>query len=313
MGGRRLRRTWGKLDLTKIRHPREREVLLRSILANAAVVVGAVALVYLAPEYLVGHTRAVRLIERIRVAVAAAIVLLPSLAFLRLGRWAAFRHNSVRLGPDQVPEIYEILERQCRAVGVEPPEVYVSTLPSVGISTALARGRGRRVIVLGKDLFSGLGGKIADRTSVLEFVLAHELGRLALGHASWWEDLLLGYLKRIPVLRMPLLKVQTFSRDRFAATLAPRGIRALVLLAAGGDLLKHVDLRAYLREILRDETPPLWTWVGQLGRDEPHLSHRVHELYRSGFFDLERDLALTSAPAEAPGDGADEEAFPPPR
>jgi hypothetical protein len=298
-----------KLDLAKIRHPREHLVLWGSVLANAAVIAAAVAVVYLAPE-LATRGRVSPLIDRIRLAAVAAILLLPVFALVRRGRSAAICENAVRLGRDQVPEVFAILERHCRALGVEPPELYASAVERVGISASLALGGGRRIIVLGSDLFAGLE-KIRDRADVLEFVLAHELGRLALGHASWWDALLLGYLKRIPVLRVPLLTVQAASRDRFAATLSPDVvIRGVLLVAVGGDLLDRVDTAAFVRQVMRDDTPPWVAWLGQLGRDEPHLVHRVRELYLGGFLDLERDLASGTAaldPESGPTERASDE------
>jgi hypothetical protein len=210
-----------------------------------------------------------------------------------------------------VPELFSIHERHCRALGIEPPELYASAVEHVGISTSLAIGR-RRVVVLGPELFAGLEA-IRERRDVFEFVLAYELGRLELGHATWWDALLLGYLKRIPVLRMPLLRVQTASRDRFAATLAPAAtLRGLALVAVGGDLLDHVDTRAFVRDVLRDDTPRWSIWLGGVGRDAPHLALRVRELHRSGFLDLERHLAPEAVEAEAPSaEPVDERHHPP--
>jgi hypothetical protein len=279
-----------KLDLAKVRHPRERAMFAMSVLANGAVIAGAAAIAYLAPEWLAAHGRVAALIDRLRLVAIAAILLLPALALLRRGRCAAISENSVRLGRDQVPEIHSILERHCRALDVDPPELYASTAERAGISTSIALLGGRRIIVLGPDLFAGVE-KIQDRADVLSFVLAHELGRLALGHASWWDALLLGYLKRIPILRAPLLTVQTASRDRFATTLSPTAIRGLALVAVGGDLLDHVDTAAFVRQVMRDDTPRWAARLGAMGRDAPHLAHRVRELYRTGFLDLARDLA----------------------
>ena len=268
------------LNLAEIRHPREHVVLALSAAANVAVVAVAAAVVYLAPEWAAGHGRVTALVQRLRLAVIAAILILPFVSLLRLGRWASFRENSIQLGREQVPAIFAVLDRLCRVAGIDPPELYASAMGGVGISTALALG-GRRIIVLGQDVFQGLE-RIEDRADVLEFVLGYELGRLVLGHASWWEDLLLGYLKRIPVLRLPLITVQTASRDRFAATLSPGSIRGLVLLAAGGDLLDHVDAAAFVEQILRDPTPARWAWVGKLERGGPHLAARIRALSRAG-------------------------------
>ena len=298
MSGSRNRLEPANIDLTKIRHPHERLVVSLSVLGNAAIVAFAAALVYFAPEWLSSHGRVSRLVDEVRLAAVAVILLLPALGLLRLGRWAAFRENSVRLNREQVPDLFDILERQCITLGVDPPALYVSSLKDVGLSTSLATG-GRRIIVLGPELFAGLG-RIQDRADAFEFITAYELGRLALGHASWWEGVLLGYLKWIPVLRMPLVTVQTASRDRFAATLAPDGIRGLLLLVVGGDLLDHVDPAEFVRRVIRDDTPAGWAWLGRLGRDAPDFRERVRELYRAGFLnlDLERVAGADDASAE---------------
>ena len=286
------------IDLAKIRHPHERLVVSLSVVTNVAIVAGAAALVYFAPEWLSSHGHVSRLVNEIRLAGVAAILLLPAVAFLRLGRWAAFRENSVRLGREQVPDLFAIFERQCSTLGVAPPVLYVSSLKDVGLSTSLATRGGRRIIVLGPELFAGLR-QIQDRADAFEFVLAYELGRLALGHASWWEDLILGYLKRIPVLRMPLLTVQTASRDRFAATLTPGSIWGLVLFVVGGDLLEHVDPAEFVRRVMRDDTPAGWAWLGRLGRDAPDFRERVRELYRAGFLNLDRERVAGGDDASA--------------
>src|SRR6267143_2034469 len=256
------------VELERIRHPRERRVLLLSALANAGMVAAVVAALLLAPDWLAAHPRIQRLAQRVQTVAIVAVLILPAITFLRRSRLALARENSVRLGRDQVPEIFSILDRQCSALGVtDPPELYVSkgATPSE-LSNAMAFVDGRQAIVLG-----------------------YELGRLRLGHASWWQDVYLGYLKRIPVLRLPLLTVQTFSRDRHAALLVPDGIRGLLLQASGGDLLDHLSVAAYVRQAMEGPSP--WSRLAAVGRTGPHVSSRVRTLYRSGFFQLERDLA----------------------
>jgi hypothetical protein len=273
----------------RIRHPRERLVLVLSALANLAIVAAVVAALLLAPEWLEAHPRLHTAAQRVQTAAVLAVLVLPALAFLRRGRLALLRDNSVRVGRDQVPQIFSILEAHCRVLGLERvPELYVSTEATSELSNAMSFHGAPQAIVLGARLFDGLG-RIEDRRDVIAFVLGHELGRLRLGHASWWQDLFLAYLKRIPVLRLPLLTVQTFSRDRLGALLAPEGIRGLLLQAAGGDLLDHMNVATYLRQVMAG--PSAWSRLGNLGRSAPHVSSRVRALYHAGFFQLERDLA----------------------
>jgi hypothetical protein len=272
-----------------IRHPRERKVLLLSALANLAIVAAVVAALMFAPDWLKAHPRVHAAAQRVQTAAVLAVLLLPAVAFLRRGRRALLHENSVRLGRDQVPEIFSILESHCRVLGLtRVPELYVSTGATSELSYAMSFVGAKAAIVLGADLFAGLG-RIEDRSDAIAFVLGHELGRLRLGHASWWQELFLGYLKRIPVLRLPLLTVETFSRDRFGALLAPDGIRGLVLQAVGGDLLDDTNVAAYVHQAM--EGPSRWSRLASLGRSGPHVSSRVRALYRAGFFQLEADLA----------------------
>ncbi|WP_242342806.1 M48 family metallopeptidase [Anaeromyxobacter terrae] len=278
------------IDLSQVRHPRERRVLLLSAAANLALVAAAVAAILLAPDWLSAHPQAAQLVRRVRGAAVVAVLIVPAMGFLRLGRWMMIHLNSIRLGQDQLPELHAILERQCRALGTPVPALYVSALPSVGLSDALALRSGTRAIVLGEKLFDGVGD-IGARRDVFEFVIGHELGRIMLGHASWWSELLLGYLKRIPVLRLPLVMVQTYSRDRMAALLAPGSLAALAMSASGGEVFAQVNVRAYVRDALAPTPRPAPARLGAILRKEPHLADRVRELRRYGFFRPDAELA----------------------
>ncbi len=289
----------GKVDLARVRHPLERVVFWLSVLVNAAIVGCAAWLIYMTPEWLGEHRAVSTLVRSIHAAAIATIGILPVLGVLRRGRWASYRETSVRLGRDQLPEISSIFVALCGAAGLDPPELYACPSKGVGVSTSLALTRDRRLVVLGPDLFQGMKA-LGDRADVLQFVLAHELGRLVLGHASWWEEGVLGYMKRIPLLRIPLLTVQTASRDRFAATLCPEAIRGLAFLASGGKLVYHVDVAAYVRQVMRDDTPSFWAWVGRLSSGDPHVAERIRHLYRHGFLDVDDDLARLSSGVPAP-------------
>jgi hypothetical protein len=292
----------GALDLSRVRHPLERRVLFLSALANLALLGAAVTVVLLAPGWLHAHPRAATVVARIRGALIVVLVLVPGLAFVRRGRWVFYRENSVRVAPDQLPELFEVLTAHCRALGLPSATELRISQPLAGLSGALGLHGGTSVVVLGPGLFDGLDG-LGERLDVFSFVIAYELARIRLGHASWAQELLLGYLKRIPLLRMPLLSVQTFSRDRVAATLAPGGVRGLLCQASGGDILAHLDVASYLREVMAS-TPTRWAaLLSVAGREGPNVSARVREIYRARFYELDRDLARfgRTAPAGAPG------------
>lgn len=271
------------IDLARVRHPLERRVVLLSAVANLAIVAAAIAAILLAPGWLSVHPRAALLVKRVQLAAVALVVLVPLLSLLRQGRWMLVHLNSVRLGRDQLAEVHAILERQCRMLGIPEPALYLSAIPSVGLSDALSLGkRGKQAIVLGEKLFDG-ADDLSSRRDVLAFMIGHELGRITLGHASWWSELLLGYLKRVPVLRLPLVTVQTFSRDRMAARLAPGSLAALAMAASGGEVFAHVNVEAFVRDALAPTPRALPARIGAALRKEPHLADRVRELHRFGF------------------------------
>lgn len=271
--------------MARARHPLERRVVALSTLANLALIAGAVAAIALAPGWLSSHPSVAQLAVRVRLVAIVAVLVVPALGLLRSGRWMMIQLNSVRLGPDQLPAVHAILERHCRVLRIPPPALYVSGLPGLGVSDGIALRRGRvRAIVLGEKLFDGTGD-LAAREDVFAFVIGHELGRLLLGHASWWSELFLGYLRHIPVLRLPVAMVETYSRDRFAALLAPGSVSALALMASGGEIYGSIDVGAFARDALAPGRRPWQARVGAMLRREPHLVDRVRELHRCGLFE----------------------------
>jgi hypothetical protein len=275
-------------------YPHERGILVASVLANLVIVVAIAALIVNAPDWITHHPHFQSFEQKATTTALVVILMIPVAPIMRRTRVALLRENSVQLGLAQVPEIFEILERECRALEITPmPEVYISRAIKT-LSTSISLFRGDRVIVLHGDLFTGVTD-LERRLDVYSFFIGYELGRLRLGHASFWQELFLGYLKRIPLLRLPLLTVQTFSRDRVSAVLAPNGIRGLIFHAAGGDVLDEIDVADYVRKVTQG--PSSWSWVASIVRPEPHVSTRVRALYADGFFTLDRDLArLTPAP-----------------
>jgi hypothetical protein len=269
-------------------YPHERLILIGSVIANLVIVVGLAAAIVNAPDWVTKHHHFQSLTQRATTTAVIVLLAIPVMPLVRRTRVALLRENSVQLGPEQVPALYEILARECRALGITPmPDVYVSKAIKA-VSTSISLIRGDRVIMLHGDLFSGMAD-IEQHLDVFSFIIGYELGRLRLGHASFWQELFLGYLKRIPVMRLPLLTVQTFSRDRVSAVLAPGGIRGLLFHASGGDVLDQLNVADYLRRVTAG--PARWSWIASIARTEPHVSTRVRALYEDGYFQLDRDLA----------------------
>jgi hypothetical protein len=58
---------------------------------------------------------------------------------------------------------------------------------------------------------------------VISFVSAHELGAIRLNQTAVRNEMLLTYISAIKLLRNPLERVRTYSRDRYGAALSPTG------------------------------------------------------------------------------------------
>ena len=84
--------------------------------------------------------------------------------------------SKVRLGPDQLPEIYNMLPPICRKLGIEEPELYLEMDP---VPNAYTYGDTKVFITV----TSGLVESMND--DELRAVLAHECGHIACRHVLY--------------------------------------------------------------------------------------------------------------------------------
>jgi len=280
------------VDEEQLRHPLEMRIFVLSVMLNAGLLILAVFLARSAPAWLEAHPIVARNLKEIR-ALATGIVLAPfALTFLRNARRSLVRGNSIALSRQQVPEIYEILEAHCAKIGLsQPPAIFLSESGISGISTAFT-ARGKDFIVLGTKIVEP---KFENVREVLKFTIARELGRIRLGHTKWFDELLVAYVVRIPVLREPLEKVRQMSLDRYAAGLAPDGLPGLMILASGRLLLHNVNVAEYLAELDEYRNRGSWRWIADIGKKEMPVMLRANALYESGLFNRADDLRRFSS------------------
>ena len=158
---------------------------------------------------IVGHR-----IEELRALAVAAVFAAPAIFFVRNLRRASIRGGSVRLSANQFAEIYDVLVRCCDRLGMhQVPRLYLTDEEIKCDARAYSSWDGG-YIVLGTRY---VDRQFADSHDVVGFLLAREIGALRLGHTRWWNEALLAYVVRIPILRRPLRRVRAFSRDRYAA------------------------------------------------------------------------------------------------
>ena len=206
--------------------------------------------------------------------------------------------SSVRLGEDQLPEVWLAHQRAYSTLDLEPtPDLYLTQFP---IANALTIGAGRPIVVVQ----SGLIGLLDPEQ--LRGVFAHEAGHVLSDHVLYRTALLIVMrLSSLPGIPLPLLPLRTvllewsraaeLSCDRAAALVTRDPIamcRTLMIIAAGAEA-KRLDLDVFMRQSM--EYREQGSGVERLSRllIDLNLTHpmpvrRVHELMnwvKSGDYD----------------------------
>ena len=279
------------MDSLRLRDPHEVPLYVFCVLVNllivAVIVVGALLLGLL--NTLAGEPLSGPVVDVIRVAFLALLLLVPGLVFYRQLTRAGIRGSAVRLSPQQFPEIHSVKEDFARRLKLRrDPEIYLmsgnGTLNAFAASTF-----GYDFVVIHSELFSNTYEKNRE---ALAFIIGHELGHMRLGHTRLWYQLSTAYVDRVPLLGRFLSRAREFSCDRHGAYLAPRGEEGLVLLAAGRYVYKEVDVGDFLEQARRFRG--FWPAVAQLPQSHPFAVRRLKALYDAGFFGV---------PAEDPASG----------
>ena len=210
---------------------------------------------------------------------------------------AHVRGNGVRLGPTQLPHLWNKVTAASQRLGLPaPPAAYL--IQSGGILNAFAtKLLGRRFIVLYAELVDACeAGAASDgRPSEIDFVIAHEVGHIAAGHLG----LFLLPLRVLPLLGPAYSRACEYTCDRaghaFVGNLEVSS-RALAILAAGRRAGRMIDLDAFVEQ--RREAGSFWMAVFELNSTHPYLPKRIAAL-------RERDV-----PGTAPAIGRNPAAYP---
>jgi hypothetical protein len=267
-----------------LRMPRERVVYLATVLVNLALFCLAIYLVGHGSAWLDEYPRLAKRAADVRGLAFALLAAPPALALLRNRRNAEAAGSGVRLSATQIPELYDTLVRFCERLGQrEIPALYIAEQAKEP-SKAFAAWNSHFIVI--RPVF--LVTPLEDVRPIYEFEIGRELGRIRLGHTQWWDELLVAYVIKLPLLRNPLLHARTYAHDRYAAYLAPDSARGLIVSASGRQLLKLVNVPEFIAQA--DSTRGFWPWLANLMRREPHVTFRIRALIESGLYDR-ADLA----------------------
>jgi Zn-dependent protease with chaperone function len=278
------------MNSVQLRSPYEIPLYVFSVLVNlliiAIILAGALLLGSL--NALAGEPLSGPVVDVIRAAFFALLLLVPGLVVYRQITRAGTRGSAVRLSPGQFPDIHAVKDAFARRLNLRRnPEIYLmsgnGTLNAFAASTF-----GYDFVVIHSELFSNTYERNKD---ALAFIVGHELGHLRLGHTRLWYQLSTAYVDRVPLLGGFLSRAREFSCDRHGAYLAPRGEEGLALLAAGRYVYKEVDVGELLEQARRFQG--FWPVVAQLPQSHPFTVRRLKVLYDAGFFKASEENAAT--------------------
>src|ERR671910_421870 len=285
------------MNSVRLRSPYEIPLYVVSVLVNliiiALILVGALLLGYL--NALAGEPLSGPVVDVIRAAFVALLLLVPGLVVYRQLTRAGTRGSAVKISPPQFPDIYDVKDDFARKLNLRrDPEIYL-TSGNGALNAFAASTFGYDFVVIHSELFSNTYEKNKE---ALAFIVGHELGHLRLGHTRLWYQLSTAYVDRVPLLGGFLSRAREFSCDRHGAYLAPRAQEGLVLLAAGRYVYKDVDVDDLLEQAR--EFQGFWPAVAQLPQSHPFTVRRLKTLHDAGFFEApERDPAGGAVPAES--------------
>lgn len=158
---------------------------------------------------------------------------------------AHIRGSAIRVAPDQLPEVHEVVVRLSRRIGLRrTPEAYV--MQGGGTLNAFAtRFLSADLVVLYSDLLDACG----DDTAACEMIVGHELAHVKRGHLRWHWFLLPSFL--VPFLGAALSRAREYTCDRYGMALAGNAGDALVgltILAAGAAHGRRVNRHALVQQ-----------------------------------------------------------------
>jgi Zn-dependent protease with chaperone function len=170
---------------------------------------------------------------------------------------AAYLGASVRLGPAQLPDTWNLHNQVFRTMDLDDvPELYVTQFPMANAQTI---GAGRPIVVLNSQLIQLLG--VEERRAVLAHEAAHVLADHVLYFTALQILLAMGRSTRLPLIAgLPLIAVRNallewsraaeLSCDRAAAlvTRDPTVVCRTLMIVAAGTAADDLDLDQFMAQ-----------------------------------------------------------------
>lgn len=206
---------------------------------------------------------------------------------------AYFRANSVKLGPNQYPELFHLAGRYTERLGLKKvPDIYVIQATTLNaFVTIVAR---RHVIVLYSHTVETMLEE--DRPDALGMVLAHELGHIAAKHLRWTPLLSSGGIL-MPMVYWKWSRCCEYTADRLGYLCLDDkngAIEGLLKLTVGKRLALDTNIEALEEQYTRLRKDG-WAKIAEMWSTHPHLLNRIRALKEfSGQNEMNKPEALVA-------------------
>jgi Zn-dependent protease with chaperone function len=208
--------------------------------------------------------------------IALLILAMPILIWLGRGLlYSGQRANGIKMSPTQFPQGYELVVAAATRLGLRRvPDAYV--VLGNGQINAFASGHGfRRFVVVYSDLFE-IGGA-AREPDALAFIIGHEVGHIAAGHASYWRQLGTFAMPFLPLLGGALSRAQEYTADNCGYVFRSAGSPAAMATLGAGKYLNR-DVRPNELADRAVSERGFFIWLVNALSSHPVLTWRTHAL-----------------------------------
>lgn len=184
------------------------------------------------------------------------------------------RCNAIRITPNQLPEIFNVLLEQSQKLGLKRlPTLYV--LQGNGVLNAFATKFARKNYVV--ILSSVLEAAYNEGMHAVEFIIGHELGHIKQNHIGFFKSVFLFPGKLIPFMGAAYSRACEYTCDNIGHMLAPTGAQqGLTILGAGAHLYKKINITELISNARADRG--FATYVTELFSTHPDLAKRLESL-----------------------------------
>lgn len=203
------------------------------------------------------------------------ILILSALYIRRLVLVGLIKANSVKLSKTQFPEVYAVVEDFANRLELKNiPNIYL--LESGGILNAFATRLMRQNYVV---IYSELLEEFYDGDkSIVEFVIAHELGHIKRNHIG--KEMFLMFSFYIPFLSNAYYRACEYTCDNVGCALSPQGApKGILAIASGRSLYKKMNPQAFDEQYDQDQS--FWRWLVSKFSTHPMMMLRYRNIIQN--------------------------------